>query len=89
MLDVIVEPIDRHAELLGVEAEQPFLAEEFVDQRAQLRDGGVGRLQGDRTRAGAACGEPRHADGDQDEKTAQRQPIAFARQTVLVAKLSA
>ena len=46
-LDVIVEPIDRHAEFLGVEAELMLAVEEFVDQRAQLRDGGVGGLQGD------------------------------------------
>ena len=45
--DVIVEPVDRHAEFFGVEAEQALVAEKLVDQRAQLRDGGIGGLQGD------------------------------------------
>ena len=35
-LDVIVEPIDRHAEFFGIEAELMLAAEKFVDQRPQV-----------------------------------------------------
>ena len=54
-LDVVVEPIDRHAELFGIEAKQSLLAEKLVDQRAQLRNRGVGRMQGDAAGAGVAA----------------------------------
>ena len=68
-LDVVVEPIDGHAEFFGVEGKQMFLAEELLDQRPQLRDGGVGRMQSDGPAARAARGKPRHADGKQDTRS--------------------
>ena len=44
-LDVIVEPVRRDRELLGIEADQPFFAEVLLDQPAQRFDGRVGRAR--------------------------------------------
>jgi hypothetical protein len=88
-LDVIVEPIDRHAELFGLEAELMLAAEKFVDQRPKLRDGGISRLQGDAARAGAARRKPRDTDSNERQQAAHRHPIAFARQAPLLEQLEA
>lgn len=64
-LDVVVEPIDRHAEFFGVKSQQALLAEELIDQRAQSRDSSVIRIQRNAATARVARCQPRHADGDQ------------------------
>ena len=87
--DVIVEPVDGHAELLGIEAELMLAAEILVDQRAQLRDRRVGRLQGDAAGARAACRKPRHGDRDQRQEAAHRHAIAFARQAAFLEQFRA
>src|ERR1700730_9995316 len=54
--DVIVEAIDRHCELVGVEGELALLVEVLLDELAQRVDGGAGRLERDRPGAAAATG---------------------------------
>ena len=87
--DVIVEPVDGHAKLLGIEAELMLAAEILVDQRAQLRDRRVGRLQCDGAGARAACRKPRHGDRDQRQEAAHRHAIAFARQAAFLEQFRA
>src|ERR1700730_306604 len=64
--DVIVEAIDRHCELVGVEGELALLVEVLLDELAQRVDGGAGRLERDRPGAAAATGarKARHLDPD-------------------------
>ncbi len=45
--DVVVEPVDGNAKFFRIEAEQALLAKMRVDQRPQVRDRGIGRIQGD------------------------------------------
>src|ERR1700728_1464382 len=58
-LDVVVEPVDRHAEFFGVKSQQALLAEELVDHRAQSRDRSVSRIQSDAATARVARCQPR------------------------------
>src|SRR5262249_36987819 len=69
--DVIVETIDRHGELVGVEGELPLLVEVLFDELAQRIDGCAGRLERDRigAAAGAAGRKPRHLDRDQRKQS--------------------
>src|SRR6516165_6133967 len=64
--DVIIEAIDRHCELVGVESELALLVEVLLDELAQRVDGGAGRLERDRLGAAArAAGrKARHLDRD-------------------------
>ena len=87
--DVIVEAVHRHAEPAGVEAELMLAAEKLVDQRAQLRNGGIGRPQGNRAGARTACGEPRDANRNQRQQSARRHPVAFAAKTAFLEQLRA
>src|ERR1700733_5579586 len=76
--DVVVEPINGHAEFLRIKSELVLAVKELVDQRAQLRDRGVGRLQSDGAASRTACGEPRHANGNERQQAAHRYPISLA-----------
>ena len=87
--DVIVEPINGHAELLRVKSELVLAAKEFVDQRPQRRDGGIGRLQSHAAGACAAGGETRHSDGDQRQETAHGHTITFAAKASLLEEFCA
>src|SRR5690349_15815637 len=51
-LDMVIETVGRHRQLLGIKADEPLLAEMFVDEAAQFVDAGVVSRQ--RHRA-AAC----------------------------------
>src|SRR5690349_1724714 len=61
-LDVVVEAIGRHRQLLGVEREHALLAEVILDQSAQTLDDRIGRAQRHRTGARATGSETRHLD---------------------------
>src|SRR5207249_12281385 len=47
-LDVIIEAIDRHGELVGVEGKLPLFVEVLIDELAQRIDGCTRRLERDR-----------------------------------------
>ena len=88
-LDVVVKPVGGHCQLLGVEADQPLLAEMFVQQAAQFLDPRVGARQRHRARARAAHRQPHHLDGDQRQQPAHGEAIAFARQRRLLVEIGA
>ena len=83
-LDVIVEAIDRHAELFGIKSQQPLVAKKLIEQTAQLRHCRVRRAQRNTAAARAACGKARHRNSDQDQNAAHRQAIAFAPEAIFV-----
>ena len=88
-LDVVVEPVRRHGELVGIEVEMALLAEILLDQLAQRVDRRVGRRERDAAGARAARGEPRDLDRDQRQQPAHREAEALAREKMLLVKLGA
>ena len=85
-LDVVVEAIDRHCQLVGIEGEPPLFVEVLLDELAQRLDRRAGRLQRDRVaaRAGAARRQARHLDRDQREQSAHGDTKARAREKALI-----
>ena len=88
-LDVIVEPIDGHAKFLCIKSELMLAAKEFVNERPQLHDRCIGRLQRDRAASRPARGEPRHADRYKRQQTAHSHAIALAAETALLKEFGA
>src|ERR1700691_601496 len=79
--DVVVEPINRHAEVLRIKSELVLAAKELVDQRAQLRNRRIGWLQSNRAASRTARGEARHANGNERQQAAHGDPISLADKT--------
>src|SRR5262245_8513007 len=73
-LDVVVEAIDRHRQLIRVEGELPLFVKVLFDELAQRIDGCAGRLERDRiaSPARASGRQPRHLDRYQREQSAHR-----------------
>ncbi len=86
---MVVEPVDGHADFLGIELELMFAPEEFVDQRAQLRDRRVSRSQRHVAGARTAGRQPRHSDRKLGQEAAHRHAIAFPREARFLEKFTA
>jgi hypothetical protein len=87
--DVIVESINGHAEFLRIKSELVLAAKELVDQRPQLRDGSIGRLQSNRAASRAARGKARHANGNKRQQAAHGHAISLAAKTSLLEQFRA
>src|SRR5262249_60744061 len=79
-LDVIIEAINRHSELVGVEGKLPLLVEMLLDKLAQCIDGCARRLERNRlgSPARAPDGQPRDLDCNEREQAAHRDTKAGA-----------
>src|SRR5215469_2552358 len=87
--DVIVEPIGRHRQLLGIETELTLASKVRFNEATQRLDGVVGNRQRHQTGARLAGGEPGNLNGNQGKQGAQSKTIAVARQESFVIKISA
>src|SRR5205814_10107000 len=85
-LDVIIEAIDRHGELVGVEGKLPLFVEVLIDELAQRIDGCTRRLERDRldSSARAPGREPRDLDRNQGQQAAHRDTKPSAREKRLL-----
>ncbi len=87
-LDVIVETVDGHGKLVGVEGKLPLLLEMLLDQFAQGLDGRAGGFEHERGGARPPGREPRHFNRDQRQQPAHGDAEAGAGKERFLVELS-
>src|SRR5262249_10285936 len=79
-LDMIVEPVRRHCQFLGIEADETLLSKMFIHKPPQFINPRIGMRQRYSTAACSAYRESNDFDGNKSKQAAHRQAVAFARE---------